>query len=100
MKLASVLSGRAQVFPMSEVNHPLPNGFTASHSHVESIASRLRASFSDSPYQELRCLACDCSDGELTIRGRVPSFYLKQLAVCLVKQVDGDIPIRIAIEVS
>jgi hypothetical protein len=40
------------------------------------VASRLGAS----PYRELRNLRCEYHDGVLTLRGRLPLFYHKQLA--------------------
>jgi hypothetical protein len=41
--------------------------------------SRLRTA----PYLALRGVACELRDGVLTLRGRVPSYYLKQLAQAL-----------------
>jgi len=43
---------------------------------VVQAGSLLRAS----PYLPLRKLTCEYHEGVLTIRGRVPTFYLKQLA--------------------
>ena len=40
------------------------------------VASRLGAS----PYRELRNIRCEYHDGVLTLRGRLPLFYHKQLA--------------------
>ena len=58
-------------------------------SRAEAIAARDRASqveaealrrLGDSPYPTLRRVSCFFDDGVLTMRGRVASFYLKQLA--------------------
>lgn len=57
----------------------------ASQNQAELVQHRLR----ESPYFELRNLQCDNVDGQLVIRGRVPSFYLKQLAQTAVLSVDG-----------
>ncbi|MBL8830148.1 MAG: BON domain-containing protein [Planctomycetaceae bacterium] len=42
-----------------------------------------------SPYLPLRQLRCDYHEGVLSIRGRVPTFYLKQLAQTVVSRVPG-----------
>lgn len=45
--------------------------------------------FGDSPYHEIRRLKCTFHEGELIIAGRVPNFFLKQLAQSAVKSLDG-----------
>lgn len=42
-----------------------------------------------SPYSALRALTCESHEGVLTIRGRVPTFYLKQLAQTAVRNSPG-----------
>jgi hypothetical protein len=42
-----------------------------------------------SAYLELRNLKCDFHEGVLTIRGHVPSYFLKQLAQSLLLNIDG-----------
>jgi len=43
-----------------------------------------------SPYMPLRALSCELDNGVLTVRGRVPSFYHKQLAFAeLTRQLYG-----------
>jgi osmotically-inducible protein OsmY len=42
-----------------------------------------------SGYRELHDVACDFFEGVLTLRGSVPSFYLKQVAQSLVLHLDG-----------
>lgn len=53
-----------------------------------------------SPYFAIRHLRCGFCDGVLTINGRVPSYYLKQLAQVAVQQLDGVDRISNIIEVS
>jgi osmotically-inducible protein OsmY len=48
-------------------------------------ASRLRKS----PYPEVRRVACEFHEGLLFLRGRVPSYYLKQIAQTVVLGMDG-----------
>jgi osmotically-inducible protein OsmY len=43
----------------------------------------------NSPYLALRNVACDCHDGVLTLRGCVPTYYLKQVAQAAAARVDG-----------
>ncbi|MHB8899253.1 MAG: BON domain-containing protein [Thermoguttaceae bacterium] len=47
--------------------------------------SRLR----NSGCHALRLVSCDFHEGVRTLRGQLPSFYLKQVAQELVRQVDG-----------
>jgi osmotically-inducible protein OsmY len=42
-----------------------------------------------SPYLALRNVACECRDGVLTLRGCLPTYYLKQVAQAVVANVDG-----------
>ncbi len=47
--------------------------------------SRLRSSL----YRELHFVSCDLRDGVMTLRGRVSSYHLKQVAQILVRGVEG-----------
>jgi osmotically-inducible protein OsmY len=42
-----------------------------------------------SPYLALRNVICECRDGVLTLRGCLPTYYLKQVAQAMVVRVDG-----------
>ena len=53
------------------------------------IADLARQLLTGSPYASLQRLQCDCQGGVLKISGRLPSFYLKQLAQSCVRSVDG-----------
>ncbi|MBX7074543.1 MAG: BON domain-containing protein [Pirellulales bacterium] len=48
------------------------------------IAEQVQNWLQSSAYQELRKVLCDYHEGILTLRGRVSSFYLKQMAQTLV----------------
>jgi hypothetical protein len=43
----------------------------------------------NSPYLVLRNVACDYDGGVLTLRGSLPTYYLKQVAQAVVAGVDG-----------
>lgn len=48
----------------------------------------------------LRHIHCDFEDGVATLRGRVPSYYLKQVAQSLVSTVDGVERVENEVEVA
>jgi osmotically-inducible protein OsmY len=45
-----------------------------------SILAEAHSRFGHSPYRELLGIECDLRDGVLILRGRVSSFYIKQIA--------------------
>jgi len=48
-------------------------------------AGRLR----NNPYPALKYVSCACRDGIVVLRGRVPSFFLKQMATAAVADLPG-----------
>jgi hypothetical protein len=49
----------------------------------------------------LRRVTCGCEDGALVLRGRVHSFFLKQLAsICVSQAVPGGVPIVNQVDVA
>jgi osmotically-inducible protein OsmY len=52
---------------------------------VEAATLRLQMS----PYMPLRVVRCECNHGVLTLAGRVPSFYHRQMAQQHVRSVAG-----------
>jgi hypothetical protein len=58
----------------------------ARHANPADLAERALRS---SPYLALRNVACDCQDGVLTLRGCLPTYYLKQVAQAAVARVTG-----------
>jgi osmotically-inducible protein OsmY len=58
----------------------------AAHSGVAENAERRLKS---SPHAALRSITCEVEDDALVLRGRVMSFYLKQLAQETVRTIDG-----------
>jgi osmotically-inducible protein OsmY len=53
--------------------------------HLTSVEQRLGAS----GYLALRRIDCQCEGGVLSLRGRVPSQYLKQVAQAIAAAVEG-----------
>ena len=58
--------------------------------------SRLRKS----GYHELHLVSCDFHEGVLTLRGRVSSFYLKQIAQELIRRLKGVEEVNNRLEVA
>jgi osmotically-inducible protein OsmY len=61
------------------------NGRDRSHEVSEAAKSRLE----ESPYRAVRILSCNCRRGILFLRGRLPTFYQKQLAQEAVAKLEG-----------
>lgn len=50
---------------------------------------RVQEALRSSPYRRLHLISTDVRDRVATLRGRVPSFHLKQLAQCLLAGIEG-----------
>jgi osmotically-inducible protein OsmY len=74
-----------------------PNPFDALFNEITEIA---RAVLQQSAYTEIRELSCDFNGGVLTLRGRVPTYYLKQVAQEAVADVPGVIEVCNGVEVG
>lgn len=64
------------------------------------IAEAAKECLQNSPYRPLRGVLCECDWGVLLLRGRLPSFYHKQLAQQAVASVKGVSQIINEIEVD
>ncbi len=72
------------------------NPFTALFQEIAEIAqTKLRRS----SYCELHNVSCEFSGGVLTLRGRVPSYHLRQLAQADVAEVPGVLEVDNLVEV-
>lgn len=63
---------------------------------VTLVESKLR----ESHYLALRVVTCQFHKGVLILRGRVPSFYLKQVAQSVVRNIEGVAQIDNRLEVD
>lgn len=43
----------------------------------EAVGNRIRGLLSQSSHEELKRIRCECQNGAVTLRGWVPSYYLK-----------------------
>ena len=50
----------------------------------QAVQEAAQARVRQSPYRDVRNVACNFHEGVLTLRGRVSSYYLKQIAQTLV----------------
>lgn len=78
-------------------NHDLTCSSAATISSPDKAARQI---LGESPYQPIRLLRCSFDNGVLTIVGRVPTFYQKQLALFAVQQVSGVEVVKDLIQVS
>jgi len=53
------------------------------------VLAAVRAQLQESPYPGIRRIACEFREGVLTLRGRLPSFYQKQVVQTLAGRVQG-----------
>lgn len=66
-----------------------PNGGECFEGLFSAVAQSVEVRLRRSPYFELRSVSCECHEGVLTLQGRVPSYYLKQLAQALLAELPG-----------
>jgi hypothetical protein len=55
----------------------------------KAILAEARTRFHRSPYHELHGINCDFREGVLILRGRVPSYFIKQVAQSAVFSIEG-----------
>ena len=87
----------ATIFDESRLTELQNTGVCTGANVVEAIAqSQMRAA----PYAALRQITCEFRDGVLVLRGRVPSYYMKQIAQNLVNCVEGVLEVRNQLDVA
>ena len=64
------------------------------------VADLAERALRNSPYLSLRNIICECRDGVLTLRGCLPTYFLKQVAQAVVASVEGVRQIVNEIEVA
>ena len=55
----------------------------------QEVLRAARDRLKSSPYCPLRSVSCECRQGVLVLRGKLPTFYQKQLAQETVAKVEG-----------
>ncbi len=66
-----------------------PPAVCRSPSHLLNIAEAANECLRNSPYRDIRAVVCEYDHGVLLLKGRLPSFYHKQLAQEAVVRVSG-----------
>jgi osmotically-inducible protein OsmY len=61
----------------------------ASRQRSKCAAARVEHCLEHAPYDELHAITCRFDDGVATLRGRVPSYFLKQIAQSIVTRQPG-----------
>jgi osmotically-inducible protein OsmY len=69
-------------------------------SEAEKTEAAVRTCLLSSPYLDLRQVECHVEDGVLNMTGKVPSFYLKQVAQTVVGKIEGVRRIENCLEVK
>lgn len=64
------------------------------------VKAQAQARLRNSGYHELHLVSCEFHEGVLTLRGRVSSFYLKQVAQELIRRLDGAEEVNNRLEVA
>ena len=65
----------------------------------EFLEASVQTQLRHSPYSSLRRISCTLDNGVLVLRGRVPSYYLKQIAQNVAISVDGVSAVQNQLEV-
>lgn len=65
-----------------------------------SVEAQAEARLRQGSYVALHDLSCNLRDGVLTLRGRVPSYFLKQIAQSLLASLEGVLRINNELEVA
>lgn len=78
------------------------NGYTSKRAYRadSALQSRIQRELEDSGYDQLRNLGVMVDAGEVVLRGRLPSYYLTQLALTKAMRVEGVARVRNEIQVS
>ena len=64
------------------------------------VRARAKSRLQTSSYHDLHLVSCEFHEGVLTLRGRVPTFHLKQVAQTLIRDLDGVGEINNRLEVA
>ncbi len=64
------------------------------------LEDQVHDAIKQSPYLSYRQLSCETNDGRVILRGRVSSFFQKQMAQETVRQISGIVSIENCLEVD
>ncbi|HVA50596.1 MAG TPA: BON domain-containing protein [Pirellulales bacterium] len=81
-------------------NRLVTAAYDQNHHPDQTVARRAEERLRGSTFVAIRRLTCDVHEGMLTVRGRVPNFYTKQVALSLLSSVPGVEEITDRVEVA
>ncbi|MBI3463443.1 MAG: BON domain-containing protein [Planctomycetes bacterium] len=87
------------MFPSDDCTAPIEHAGAARENPLAAATAAALNALRTSPYLPLRSLKCSERRGVITIQGSVPTYYLKQLAQTLVRQIPTSRRIENQIEV-
>ncbi len=64
------------------------------------LKHRVQDAINQNPYLSRRALSCEALDGRVVLRGRVRSYFQKQMAQESVRRIDGIVSIENCLEVE
>lgn len=71
-----------------------------SNNTIICLEDRVQDAIDHNPYLTKKNLRCETSDGHVVLRGKVRSFFQKQMAQESVKNIDGIVSIQNCLEVE
>ena len=71
----------------------------SSLSEKEVVEANVTSKLQHSCYRQVQCVSCEFHEGVLTLRGRVSSYYLKQIVQSLVLRMDGVVEVNNRVKV-
>ncbi len=77
------------MLPSTELVRANPSRTPSPSRHSLDIAQQAEERLRSNSYLALRNISCEFREGVLTLRGRLPSYYLKQVAQNLVAELDS-----------
>jgi len=82
------------------VNEVAFGGVAMSNNTIICLEDRVQDAIDHNPYLAKKNLRCEASDGHVVLRGKVRSFFQKQMAQESVKRIDGIVSIQNCLEVE
>jgi osmotically-inducible protein OsmY len=86
--------------PTLQQRAPAPLSGRNEAAKSRALEAEARAALNQSAYPAVRQVKCICRDGEVVLTGRVPSYYLKQIAQSEIRRRMADAPICNSLEVA
>ena len=83
----------------SKLSAPVP-AISSVTDTARRVVENAQRTLRDSQYQVLAQVSCEFREGILILRGRVPSFYMKQIAQTVIRDLDDVVRVDNRLEVA